>query len=272
VSGGARLLALKTPAVALAACLTLVAGAAPAAPAAAASRPTTAPPTTVDPAWEKAGIKAPAEAAAKVVPIPPEHTAVMMADYPAAARAAGVEGKAGIDCALMTHGAPDQCEVVSEQPRGQGFGAAALILARKRPQDPALPVLPQKKPIWHIDFTFKLKPTPAITPDVFGGLHVPPKWDKSAESDAILEAYPTTARGSRTDGFVVLFCTVLPNGHMTACIPKAIPHRFGFERAAVKLAPLFVLQTMTDDGFPTAATTITIPILFSLPPDVVPGS
>jgi TonB family protein len=235
-----------------------------------ATRTTAAPvspadPTRIDPAWEKAGIKAPPSAAPKPAPIPPEHTAAMLADYPAAARAAGIEGKASLECARMLHGAPDACVVVSEKPYRQGFGAAALALARRAPQTPTLPILPQKKPRWRIDFEFKLKPTPAITPDVLAPLHVPPRWDKTAESDDILDAYPTAARDSRTDGFVVLFCTVMADGHMKDCIAKSNTSRSGFERAALKLAPLFVLQTRTDDGSPTAGTTITIPILFTLP-------
>ncbi len=202
---------------------------------------------------------------AKPAPIPPEHIAAMLADYPPAARAAGIEGKASLECSRMLHGAPDACVVVSETPRGQGFGAAALALARRAAQTPALPVLDETKPKWLIDFTFTLKPSPAISPDVLAGLHVPPKWDASAGSDDILAAYPTGARDSRTDGFVVLFCAVTADGHMSDCTAKANPTRYGFERAALKLAPLFRLQTKTDDGAPTAGTTITIPILFALP-------
>jgi TonB family protein len=222
-------------------------------------------PTRIDPAWEKAGIKAPPGAAPKPAPIPPAHTAAMLADYPAAARAAGVEGKAAIECSQMLHGAPDQCAVIEEKPYGQGFGQAALALAKRAPQNPALPILPEKKQKWRIDFDFKLKPAPAITPDVLGALHVPPRWDKTAESDDILYAYPTAAKDSRTDGFAVLFCTVAPNGHMKDCIAKATPTRSSFEAAALKLAPKFVLQTKTDDGSTTAGATITIPILFVLP-------
>jgi len=233
-------------------------------PPSAPPQPTTDP-THIDPAWEKVGIKAPPSAIPKKPPIPPEHTAAMLADYPTAARAAGVEGKAAIECTSMLHGAPDQCVVISEKPYGQGFGKAALALAKRAPQNPALPILPEKKPKWRIDFEFKLKPTPAITPDVIAGLRVPPRWDKTAESDDILYAYPTAAKDARTDGFVVLFCTVAEGGHMKDCIAKATPTRSSFEAAGLKLAPKFVLQTKTDDGAPTAGTTITIPILFALP-------
>ncbi len=222
-------------------------------------------PAAADPAWETAGIKPPPNAAPKPAPIPPEHAAAMLADYPPAARAAGIEGKASLDCARMVHGAPDACVVVFEQPRGQGFGAAALALARRAPRNPALPVLPEKNPAWRIDFKFKLKPAPAITPDVLAPLHVPPRWEKTADSQQILDAYPTAARDSRTEGFVVLFCAVAADGGMTDCIAKTNVSRSGFEKAALKLAPLFRLQTHTDDGEPTAGTTITIPILFAMP-------
>jgi TonB family protein len=203
--------------------------------------------------------------APKAAPIPPEHTAAMLADYPPAARAAGIEGRASLSCARMLHGAPDACTVISEQPRGQGFGAAALALVRRAPQSASLPVLPETDPLWRIDFAFTLKPAPAITPDVFGPLHVPPHWEKTVASDQILQAYPTGALSSNTEGFVILLCTVAIDGRMTNCVAKANPTRFGFEQAALKLAPTFKLQARTDDGSSTAGTTITIPILFALP-------
>jgi TonB family protein len=215
------------------------------------------------PDLDKAGIKPPPQAAAK--PIPPEHTAAMLADYPPAARAAGIEGKASLECARVAHGAPDGCKVVAEKPAGRGFGEAALALARRAPRSPALAVVEEKDPVWRIDFAFSLKPAPAVTPDVFGGVHVPPKFEHSPTDEQILAAYPIGAMDSRTDGFVVLFCSVAADGHMSGCIARANPSRYGFEAAGLKLAPFFGVQTTTDDGSPTAGTTITIPILFALP-------
>ena len=132
------------------------------------------------------------------------------------------------------------------------------------PQTPAAPSQAEKPP-WLIEVKFSLKPAPAITPDVLAPLHVPPRFDKGPTSDQMLEAYPTGALSSRTEGFVILFCVVGVGGGMTACTAHANPSREGFERAAMKLIGDFKLQTHTDDGSPTAATTITIPLAFVLP-------
>jgi outer membrane biosynthesis protein TonB len=200
---------------------------------------------------------------AKPPPIPAAHTEAMLAHYPPAARAAGLEGEAQLTCPRMVHGAPDGCTIASEKPYGHGFGAAALALARLAPQTLAAPSQAEKPP-WAIDFKFKLEP-PAITPDVLAPLHVPPRFDKGPTSDQMLEVYPTAALSSRTEGFVILFCVVGLGGGMTACTAHANPSREGFERAAMKLIPDFKLQTHTDDGSPTAGTTITIPLAFVLP-------
>jgi TonB family protein len=204
--------------------------------------------------------KAPPQPAA---PIPPEHTAAMLAYYPPAARAAGIEGAASLECAQITRGAPDACKVVAEAPRGQGFGAAALALAKLNPRRPDGPTLAEKPP-WTLTFAFKLKP-PAITPDVIAGAHPQPKMLKRPGDDQMLQAYPTAARDASTIGFVLMVCTITADGHMSNCVARANPTRYGFERAALKLAPDFQTQTRTDDGTPTVGTSILIPILFALP-------
>ncbi len=59
------------------------------------------------------------------------------AAYPAAARAAGVSGRATIRCTVQPAGTLTGCEVVSEAPAGAGFGQATLAIAdRFRLQPP----------------------------------------------------------------------------------------------------------------------------------------
>jgi protein TonB len=204
--------------------------------------------------------KAPPQPAA---PIPPEHTDAMLAHYPPAARAAGIEGSATLACARIIRGAPDACKVASESPRGQGFGDAALALVKLNPQRPDGPSLDEKPP-WTLTFAFKLKP-PAITPDVIAGAHPQPKMLKHPNDNQMLEAYPYAAREASVIGFVLMVCTIAGDGAMSGCVAHANPSRYGFERAAIKLSPFFQAQTVTDDGAPTAGSSILIPILFALP-------
>jgi TonB family protein len=196
-------------------------------------------------------------------PIPPDHAAAMLAHYPAAARAAGVGGKAMISCARITHGAPDACKVTDEQPEHWGFGAAALTLAALDAPRPAAPSRAEDPP-WLITFTFSPKP-PSITPDVLAPLHPPPRMVAHPSDQQMLAVYPYAARDTATEGFVIMLCAIAADGRMKDCIAHANPSREGFEAAALKLAPDFRAATTTDDGAPTVGTTITIPILFAEP-------
>lgn len=49
--------------------------------------------------------------------------------YPAAAREAGREGRATIECGVAESGSLTNCRIVSEEPEGDGFGPAALAMA-----------------------------------------------------------------------------------------------------------------------------------------------
>lgn len=52
--------------------------------------------------------------------------------YPDRAARSGISGVAVIQCALSADGALDNCSVVSETPKGVGFGEVALLMARRR--------------------------------------------------------------------------------------------------------------------------------------------
>ena len=47
--------------------------------------------------------------------------------FPATARRAGVEGAATLSCVIRRDGTLGECAVVGENPRGLGFGGAALV-------------------------------------------------------------------------------------------------------------------------------------------------
>ncbi|MET0181828.1 MAG: TonB family protein [Caulobacterales bacterium] len=61
----------------------------------------------------------------------------LSAAYPAAARRAGIEGRVRLGCTIRNDLGPD-CVVVSETPMGQGFGDAALRIARNYRANPQL--------------------------------------------------------------------------------------------------------------------------------------
>jgi len=50
--------------------------------------------------------------------------------YPPGARRKGISGRVTVQCAVAIDGRPTNCGVVSEEPLGEGFGAAATALAK----------------------------------------------------------------------------------------------------------------------------------------------
>src|SRR5438045_8179721 len=62
----------------------------------------------------------------------------LMGVWPASALKNGQGGKAVIGCTVTVQGALRDCQVVSEKPAGQGFGAAALTLSSQLMMKPAL--------------------------------------------------------------------------------------------------------------------------------------
>lgn len=57
-------------------------------------------------------------------------TEQLFAHYPEAARQAGIEGRASVRCVVQPNLHLDECTIVSEDPPGYGFGAAAIEVMR----------------------------------------------------------------------------------------------------------------------------------------------
>ena len=52
------------------------------------------------------------------------------AAYPPEAARRGISGTATMRCAINISGRLEACEILAEEPKGQGFGQATLVLAR----------------------------------------------------------------------------------------------------------------------------------------------
>lgn len=63
----------------------------------------------------------------------------LAAAYPAAAKAAGVTGRADLSCMVTSDGSLDACSIALETPADRGFGAAALSLRPLFKMDMASP-------------------------------------------------------------------------------------------------------------------------------------
>jgi TonB family protein len=193
----------------------------------------------------------PAVPAAPAVAPKPAAPDPLMAFYPPAARAAGLEGAAVITCARDEHLALIGCALKSENPTGQGFGAAALALAAKSPPNPKVdrPDV-AKAPPTDLTVRFALFP-PSIQPDLTRMFHVSTAAEIVTRPTPaqVLGAYPARALENQVSGRGLIDCKVTTAGLLTDCqVFAEQPNGFGFGQAALDLAKDFVLKPRTIDG------------------------
>jgi TonB family protein len=222
--------------------------------------PTTAPPPTAPPA------AAPRPAASHATaPAPAAQPDPSAAFYPAAARAAGVEGSATIRCSRSEHLALVNCSLVSETPTGQGFGAAALAMAAQSPANPKVDI-PEMKTRASADTVlhFSLHP-PSVTPDVTLMAHVmsgPTILTKPTDAQ-IKEVYPVRALSDQVEGGAIIVCTVSEQGVLASCrVAREVPDSYGFGQAAIDLAPHFKMAPAQVDGEPIGGAPVTLTVPF----------
>jgi hypothetical protein len=188
-------------------------------------------------------------------PTPPATPGSTLADYPKGALAAGVEGEATLRCARNTHLALKDCSVISETPAGQGFGAAALAMAARSPDNPKLHVdeaglLAAST----IDVHFRLHPL-AIDPDLTQMAHVLKRPQVVRRPSASVQAlyYPDRAERLRIGGAAQLHCQVTREGRLARCVVvQETPPGHDFGAAATAVAEReYRLSPQLFDGEPS---------------------
>jgi TonB family protein len=208
----------------------------------------------------------PAEAPQPAPAINPALTNPILGFYPAAARAGGVEGEAVIRCKRDEHLALAACELVSETPAGQGFGAAALAMAAKSPANPRLVLRDAAaQPASELDIHFTMRP-PFIAPDVTRMAHLVRNPEIVAKpSDAQVQAaYPPRALDNQVEGGAVIECAVTAGGKLAEChVFDENPTGYGFGQAALDLAADFTVKPRTIDGQAVAGSPVRISVAFS---------
>jgi hypothetical protein len=180
------------------------------------------------------------------------------AAYPAKARASKAAGRATLYCNFVSDGRLTACDVVAEEPRGMGFGAAARKLA---PLFRSPTELGDGKGLIgaSLQLPFTFDPTMLGPGQAAVGK---PQWKGLPAFEDVQTAFASTPKNVGTVR-VVLSCTVQQGGYVSECKPDTqSPAGQGFGAAAVALAAKFRLSTWSNDGLPVVGGTVRIPIRY----------
>jgi len=245
--------------------------------AAVAAPPAVQPTTTVSPLTVKALPKGEQPPIAATIVVPSDETAGgghWASVWPVGAYEARISGHVTLTCDIDHFGLADWCKVASENPKGRGFGQAALELR------PTFKLKPSGGPDGSTDTVLNIAidfnaPDPIIdfgrnreggpVGERAGGFTLGqapqqeqsditawreplvrrseamlnnPIWVKTAGYDDVLRAYPAKAPGM--EGYAVAHCEVKSSGALAQCqVIKEDPEDKGFGKAAVKLASQF---------------------------------
>lgn len=183
--------------------------------------------------------------------------------YPSAARAAGMSGRATIECSVLPDGRLSDCVVVSETPEGYGFGEATVRAATKLRMRPRTvdgkPVAVARVRIpltWAIDGGSLPPRNATLDPAII-----------SAEPVIIYPSsafYPDSAKRAKLEGRAVVECTVLPSHVVSACRALAeAPLDQGFGLAGVRRVEKMEIRPTRERG-ETAGRKVRFPIYWRL--------
>lgn len=183
-------------------------------------------------------------------------------DYP---RDAGeAVGYVALRCELRDTGAVKDCDVLTEEPKGKGFGKAANALAKRfrATVDPSL--FKDGAPV-RVNLPVRF-PYPQSAE--FKQRHVgQPVWTVGLDPKHMATLFPAQAVAKGlTTGRGVAECTAGADGTLQNCHPVAgDPDELGFSQSAVKVASVMRMNLWTQEGGPIDGATIRLPVVFKLP-------
>jgi TonB family protein len=186
-------------------------------------------------------------------------SADLAAAWPKAAPADLQEAQVRLSCGFTADGKLDPCTILSEEPPGLGFGAAALSLAsrfslRTGAADPEQ----LKKARVILPITFENPALRAQAPAIIEK----PNWVTFIDQQRMVELYPAKAAdaGVKT-GRGVVVCTVAAGGGLTNCtVESEDPPGLDFGPAAVAVLTAFTVNPWTEDGHPVDGAKLRVPV------------
>lgn len=186
--------------------------------------------------------------------------AEVVAAYPEPAKGAGVTGVVGLQCAFNYLRTLNNCRVLAEEPRGQGFGKAAQAVAARFV---SAPFRPGGKAL----STAVMQLTITFSPDLLKGDVVlgKPSWATLPSDEALDRAF-SGLPAEVSSVLVVMRCRVEQGGALADCrLVSEEPAGQGIGQRALQLTPEFRLGTWTTDGLPVVGDWVNLPLRYNPP-------
>lgn len=189
----------------------------------------------------------------------------MFVVWPKEAMQRGRGGRGTISCKISVQGMLFDCRVVSEEPAGAGFGAAAIALT---PQFLMKPPMLDGKPV--SGGTIEI-PIRFVWPAGVSGTgrskgasaasNVP--WLQAPTYAEVVAAFPAKAKDRKVGGQATLSCKFKADGRLDDChVLGESPFGMGFGAAAKTLVPRFLGPTAFGDGTPIKGAFTQLPVTF----------
>lgn len=189
----------------------------------------------------------------------------VLAFFPGAARSAGLSGVANVTCRVRGHGGLQNCKLLGEEPRGYGFGAAALAMLAQSGDNPKV-TLAREQVSQPVTFAVRFSAVPlSVNPNMIGPAHELEVGDvfQSPSFEEMTTAAPIRASEMRISGDVTLACVEDAHGMLHSC--RAIsedPKGEGFAEHAIGFAAEYRYTPMTCDGRVVDGGRVLVPVHF----------
>jgi TonB family protein len=181
--------------------------------------------------------------------------------YPRKARDEAVGGMVSLQCRFTYERTLGRCSIMSEEPRGYGFGAAAQEIAKKFV---AGPMRPGARPLSDAMVQMPV----AFSPEFLkgqGAVVGKPNWVDIPPNEDFQTAFAKPGPASGTVR-VALQCVVQQGGSLSGCsVEREEPSGRGYGDAALSLARGFKLSTWTMEGLPVVGGKVNVPLRYEPP-------
>jgi TonB family protein len=187
----------------------------------------------------------------------------VIAAYPAAARAKGVEGRALLQCVIGETGLLSACDIKSEFPTGQRFGEAARSLM---PHFSTVTSLSDGKSIQGVVVDIPV----AFDADLLErrSIEGEPKWERTSPPSSHNIVFGRDAAAPRIEkARAVVECSVGPVGALEECaLVSEDPAGYGFGEAALDATAGYVAPRWSPEGTPLVGARVKVPFDFVIAP------